>query len=162
MIGRSRDLEEEAFVVVQKFVNPVAGARAGFALCFTPTAASAATISAASISAPGSISPFVALSAFGTYQSQSAVCAAGVGAAGAAAALEGQAPGQGCVLPVLDAPVAAAPVAGPPVEAAYAPVAGGGLGLGIGAILAGLIAVAGLAAVLLSSNGKGRLPISPD
>jgi hypothetical protein len=107
--------------------------------------------------APLSISPFVALSAYGTTQSRSAVCAAAVGAAAATAA--GQ-PAAGCVLPVVDpAPVAVAPEA---VPVAYAPVPGGGLGLGVGAILAGLIAVAGLAAVLLSSNGKGRLPLTPD
>jgi hypothetical protein len=106
-----------------------------------------------------SISPFVALSAYGTVQSKNAVCAAAVGTAAAAAA--GQAAGPGCVLPVVDA--APAPVvAEAPVAVGYAPVATSGFGLGIGAILAGLIAVAGLAAVLLSSKDNGRLPISPD
>jgi hypothetical protein len=108
-----------------------------------------------------SISPFVALSAYGTVQSQTAVCAAAAGTAGAAAAAEGQAPGQGCVLPVLD-PVAAAPVVEAPVAVGYAPVAPTGFGFGIGAILAGLIGLAGLAAVLLSSKDHGRLPVTPD
>jgi hypothetical protein len=108
-----------------------------------------------------SISPFVALSAYGTVQSQTAVCAAAAGTAGAAAAAEGQTPGQGCVLPVVD-PAVAPVVAEAPVAVGYAPVAATGFGLGIGAILAGLIAVAGLAAVILSSKDHGRLPISPD
>ena len=139
-----------------KLVKPVAGAIVGFALCFSSTVAAAARVPAASVQS--SISPFVALSAYGTVQSQSAVCAAAAGTAAAAAA--GQAPGQGCVLPVVD-PVAAAPA---PVAVApvYAPVASSGFGLGIGAILAGLIAVAGLAAVVLSSKDNGKLPVTPD
>lgn len=142
--------------MVKKSAKAVAGAAVGFALCFTSSVASAATPSF--LTSP--VSPFVALAAYGTAQSGSAVCATAVGAAGAAAATQAQASTQGCVLPVLDPAVAAAPVGAPPV--AYAPVAGGGLGLGVGAILAGLIAVAGLAAVVLSSKGKGNLPVSPD
>lgn len=147
--------------MVKKIVKPVAGAVVGFAMCFSSTVASAATLPASYAST--SISPFVALSAYGTVQSQNAVCAAGAAAAAAgAAAAEGQAPGQGCVLPALDAApaVAEAPVAAPMVvPAAVAPA---GFGFGVGAILAGLIAVAGLAAVALSSHGKGVLPITPD
>jgi hypothetical protein len=42
------------------------------------------------------------------------------------------------------------------------PVAASGFGFGIGAILAGLVALAGIAAVVLSNNDDdGRLPISP-
>ena len=133
-------------------LRPVAGVLVGVALCFSSTAAAAASIPAAP--APMSISPFVALSAYGTMQSRDAVCATAVGAAGAAAA-EGQAPAQGCVLPQLDpAPVAVetAPVA--PVAVAPAPA----FGLGIGALIAGLALVAGLAAVLLR-NDDGNLPI---
>jgi hypothetical protein len=142
--------------VVHKFVKPVAGSVIAIAMCFSSTAAAAATVPTASAAfAPASINPFVALSAYGTVQSQAAVCAT----AGAAAAA-GQ-PAAGCVLPVVDPAVAAVPVA-EAAPVAYAPVAGGGLGLGVGAILARLIAVAGLAAVLLSSNGKGRLPVTPD
>ena len=150
--------------MVNLSVRSVAGATAALALCFSSTAASAASIP----DAPVSIRPFVALSAYGTIQSRSAVCAAAVGAAGAsaAAAAQGQVAAPGCVLPQVD-PVVATPVPAPvavvPPPVAYAaPVAGGGLGLGVGAILAGLIAVAGLAAVILSGNGKGRLPITPD
>ncbi len=97
-------------------------------------------------------------------QSRSAVCAAAAGSAAAAAAVEGQTPAQGCVLPVLDAPtpvVVDTPVA-PIVEpVAYAPAATG-FGFGIGALVAGLVLVAGLAAVLASSHNNGRLPVSPD
>ncbi len=108
-----------------------------------------------------SISPFVALSAYGTLQSRAAVCATANGAAGTAAAAEGQTPAQGCVLPVLDpvAPVAVEAAPAAPV-ASVAPAAG--FGLGIGALLAGLVLVTGLAAVLLSGNDDDdRLPISP-
>ena len=141
--------------MVHKYFKPVAGSVVAIAMCFSSTVASAAAVrSAPAAFAPVSINPFVALSAYGTAQSQAAVCAA----AGTAAAA-GQ-PAAGCVLPVVE-PVVAAPVA-EAAPVAYAPVAGGGLGLGVGAILAGLIAVAGLAAAVLSSNGKGRLPVTPD
>ncbi len=138
----------------KKAFKNIAGAALGVALCFSSTVASAAAVPVA----PMSISPFVALSAYGTMQSRSAVCATAVGAAGAAAAVEGQ-PAAGCVLPVLDP---AAPVvfnAPPPV--AMAPVVAPGFGFGIGAILAGLVALAGIAAVVLSDDDDGRLPISP-
>ncbi|MBC7946207.1 MAG: hypothetical protein H7X91_13280 [Burkholderiales bacterium] len=144
--------------MAKKIVKSVSGAMLGMALCFSSTIASAANAPVASAHAPMSISPFVALSAYGTMQSRSAVCATAVGAAGAAAA--GQV-APGCVLPVLDpvAPVVVetAPLA--PVE--IAPVAASGFGLGIGALLAGLVLVAGLAAVLLSSDEGGTLPLSP-
>jgi len=146
--------KREAFVVSKKAFKNFAGAALGVALCFSSTVASAAAVPVA----PMSISPFVALSAYGTMQSRSAVCATAVGAAGAAAAVEGQ-PAAGCVLPVLDP---AAPVlveTAPP--AVYTPVATSGFGFGIGAILAGLVALAGIAAVLLSDDDDGRLPISP-
>ena len=114
-----------------------------------------------------SISPFVALSAYGTMQSRSAVCATATGAAGVSAAAtsaaattttEGQA-APGCVLPLLDP---AAPVVAEAAPVGLAPVAAAGFGLGIGALLAGLVAVAAIAAVLLSGNSDGQLPISPD
>lgn len=149
--------------MVQKFVKPVGGSVIAIAMCFSSTAAAAATVPTATVPAtsaafvPSSINPFVALSAYGTVQSQAAVCAT----AGTAAATAAGQPAAGCVLPLVDPAVAAVPVA-EAAPLAYAPVVGGGLGLGVGAILAGLIAVAGLAAVLLSSNGKGRLPVTPD
>lgn len=141
----------------KKVFKNLTGATLGLALCFSSTVASAAAVPAA----PMSISPFVALSAYGTMQSRSAVCATAVGAAGAAAAVEGQ-PAAGCVLPVLD-PVAAAPVVvetAPP--AVFVPAAAPGFGFGIGAILAGLVALAGIAAVVLSKgDDDDRLPLSP-
>ena len=141
--------------MAKNIVRPMAGVVVGMALCFSSTVAAAASVPAAS--APfASISPFVALSAYGTMQSREAVCATAVGAAGVAAAAEGQAPAQGCVLPVLDP---AAPVVvdtAPPPPVAVAPA---GFGLGMGALLAGLALVAGLAAVLLSGNDDGNLPI---
>jgi len=151
--------------VSKKILKIVSGTVLGGALCLSSTVAMAAkapiAAPVASAFAPMSISPFVALSAYGTMQSRSAVCATAVGAAGVAAAAEGQA-APGCVLPVADpvAPVAAeaAPLG---VPAAVVPVAAG-FGLGLGALLAGLVAVAGIAAVVLSGNDDGRLPISPD
>ncbi len=94
-------------------------------------------------------------------QSRSAVCAAAVGAAGVSTAAQGQVPAQGCVLPVLD-PAAPIAVETAPVAPVFVPAAAPGFGLGIGALLAGLVLAAGLAAVLLSGNNDGRLPISPD
>ena len=140
----------------KKIVKTISGTVVGVALCFSSTVATAATVPAASY-APLSISPFVALSAYGTMQSRSAVCATAVGAAGVAAAV-GQ-PAPGCVLPVLD-PVAPVVVETAPVG--LAPVAATGFGLGIGALLAALVAAAGIAAVTLSDDDDGRLPISPD
>jgi hypothetical protein len=145
--------------VAKNIIRSLAGTVAGLSLCFGSTMAMAAPVRAPAASAPfTSISPFVALSAYGTMQSRSAVCAAAVGAAGATAAAEGQNPGSGCVLPVLDppAPVAVSTEPLPPVAAAPA-----GFGLGIGALLAGLALVTGLAAVLLSGNDDDDvLPIS--
>ena len=139
----------------KKILKTVTGGALGFVLCFSPTVANAVAVPA-----PMSISPFVALSAYGTMQSRSAVCATAVGAAGVSAAVEGQ-PATGCVLPLLDP---AAPIiveTAPP--AVFTPVAASGFGFGIGALLTGLVAVAGLAAVLLSNGSDNdRLPISPD
>ncbi|QIL02411.1 hypothetical protein G7078_06150 [Sphingomonas sinipercae] len=75
-------------------------------------------------------------------------------------AAAGQAPGAGCVLPVADAPVVAVDTT--PVM--VAPVAAGGIGLGILPVLLGLAAIAGLAAVILGGSNKssGNLtPVSP-
>lgn len=146
-----------------KFCKPAAGAIVGFSLCFSPALASAAALPPAPLSgAPMLISPLVLLSAYGTMQSQSAVCAATVGAAGAAVAVAGQAPAAGCVLPVLDPapPIAAEPGLIAPV--AYAPIASSGFGFGLGALIAGLVLAGGLAAVLFSGNNNGDRPVSPD
>ena len=144
---------------MSKIVKSISGAALAAVLCFNSTVAVAATVPVAASFAPLSISPFVALSAYGTMQSRTAVCATAVGAAGVAVAVEGQA-APGCVLPVLDPAVPVVVETAPPV--AFVPVAAAGFGLGIGALLAGLVAVAGIAAVTLIDNDEGRLPISPD
>jgi len=115
-------------------------------------------IAAAPAAVPAGVDPFVALSVFGTAQSEAAVCATGTSAAvaGAATTAQGQTP---CVLPVTGAPPVAAVV--PP--AAYAPAAApkaiGTLPmlLGLAVLTAALIAIA-------SGGGKGDgdlTPISP-
>ena len=148
-----------------KIVKAVSGTVLGGALCLSSTVASAAgaPVAAQSVSsafAPMSISPFVALSAYGTMQSRSAICGVAVGAAGVAAAGEGQA-APGCVLPVLD-PAVPVVVDTAPVGVPVAVPVASGFGFGIGALLAALVAAAGIAAVLLTGNDDGRLPISPD
>ena len=154
--------EREALIVFKQLVRVVSGTLLGSALCLSSTAAMAAKAPAASAFAPVSISPFVALSAYGTMQSRSAVCASAVGASAVAAAAEGQA-APGCVLPILD-PVAPVVVETAPVGIPVAAVpVGGGFGFGIGALLAGLVAIAGLAAVLLANgDDDDLLPISAD
>lgn len=121
---------------------------------------SAQAAAAAPIQAPAGIDPLVALSVFGTSQSQAAVCATAGSAAAAAAATTTTAQGQArCVLPVTGAPPAA--VAPPPalLAPAAAPKAVGTLPmlLGLAAIVAALVAIA-------SGGGKGGgdlTPVSP-
>lgn len=107
------------------------------------------------------LDPLVALSALGTAQSRTAVCAAGASAAAAGAATaaaQGAAPG--CVLPVTGAPPPVAQTAPPPyVETAAAPKA-----MGMWPALLGLVAIAAAAALLLSGdddNDGDLTPISP-
>jgi len=117
--------------------------------------------STAHAAAPARIDPLVALSVFGTSESRAAVCAAGAAAAAAASAAQGAGPG--CVLPVVDAPPPP-PVseAAPPPPLAAAPAVAGGIGAL--PLLAGLAAIVGFAALVLSSDdedGEIILPISP-
>ena len=121
------------------------------------SAASAAPAAAADVD------PLVALSLFGTASSQASLCAAGASSAAAAGAAAAQAaPGTpGCVLPMVDAPVAAPePVAETP---AYVPAAARG-SIGVLPLLLGLAAIAGGLALLLSADEEVdiRLPISPN
>ena len=118
-------------------VKQFAGALMGLALCVSSTAAGATA----------SISPMVALSAFGTAQSSSAVCATAGSSAAIAAAQA--APGTGCVLPVVDQPM---PVAQPAPPAYIPPPVEGG-GIGLLPLLGGLVLIAGFAALLLSNDG---------
>ena len=119
----------------------IVGALLGCALCFSSTAAGAAS----TVSAP-SLSPLVALSAFGTQASASAVCAAGAASVSAA-----QAPAAGCVLPVVDAPP---PSPAPATTPSFTPAVESRGGIGLVPILIGAAVLAGLAALLLL-NGDG-------
>ena len=116
------------------------------------TAASAAT----SAQTVHQISPWAALSVFGTQSSRAAVC--GASAASAAAAQGGQ---PGCVLPAVDAPVVPQAAAQPGVAApAYLPVAGQA---GLPPLLLALAAIA-TGAFLLAFNlndDDEDVPISP-
>lgn len=112
-------------------------------LCSGPAFASAAA------PAPTQISPMVALSIFGSQASAAALCGSAVTTAASTAAAS-QAPGGGCVLPVVDAP--------PPVPVAeVVPVPPPGIG-----IAPILLALAGIAifSVLIFTGDKDRPPIS--
>ena len=117
--------------------------------------------SSAASAAPRTIDPLVALSVFGTAESQAAVCAAGSAAAAAGAAVAAQGAQPGCVLPVVDAaPPPVVTEAPPPMV--VEPVATGGIG--ILPLLLGLAALAAAAVLLLGDDEDDdeiQLPISP-
>lgn len=141
-------------MISSKHAKQILGALAGCALCFSSTAAGATTAVRAQ-----SINPWVALSAFSTPASASAVCAAGAAAVSAA-----QMPAEGCVLPAVDqAPPPPVPAA-PAVTPAAVPVVRDG-GIGLLPILLGLAAIAGIAALVLSGDDDDdddeEVPISP-
>ena len=126
---------------------------AATALTVSSTAAGAAP----TVEAAASISPWTALSIFGTDSSRASLCAAAVAAQGAAVAA--QAPQQGCVLPVVDQapPVADVPPPPPPVV-----TAGGGLPLGPLLVILGGLALFGLS--LLDDEEDADVedfPVSP-
>lgn len=124
-----------------------AAAAAAFALCITPTMATAAT------TAHQQVSPLVAVSIFGTQASAQAVCsqAAPAAAAGAAAAAQGQ---TGCVLPATDvpAPVVEAPVPPPPLP---------GTNFGVNWLLLGLGALALIAGISTLFDDDDEVDITP-
>lgn len=132
-------------------------------------AAASLLVGSAASAAPGvqRVDPLVALSLFGTASSQAAVCAAGAASVAAGAAAVQAAPAQpGCVLPIVDAPVAA-PVAEAPFPVA-APVESAGLFGGIGTLplLLGLAAIAGGLLLLLDDDDDDEddgidVPVSP-
>jgi hypothetical protein len=106
-----------------------------------------------------SVDPLVSLSALGSVASRTAVCA-GSTAAVAAASAAVQTATPGCVLPVTAPPPPA------PVTAAVAPVVPGPEPKSIGwlPILLGAAALAGLIALILSSDDNGHgdnTPVSP-
>lgn len=126
----------------------VAGACAVLAL-FANTAASAAAV------APQvqTISPLIAVGAFGTQASAQAVCGAVVSGAAAAAA-QGQ---SGCVLPVNE------PLPAPAVGAAAVPPAAPHWDLGTSILLGlgGLFLVAGIVSLFNDDNNAENVPVSP-
>ena len=128
------------------------GAAVAIALCASPTMASAATAVPTR-----SISPLVALSAFGSQASAEALCGTAAATAAASAAAAAQAPG--CVLPVTDAPPPPPAVAISPPP----PPSDDGFGFGISPILLGLAGIAALAAlILLLDDDDDDEPVSPD
>ena len=102
-----------------------------------------------------SINPLVALSAFGSLQSRTALCAASSAAVTAAAAQMSQAP-QGCVLPVADPapPPVVSEAPPPPIVAAPAP----GLAAST-SLLPFFVGLGGIAALvlLLDRDNRGRI-----
>lgn len=120
--------------------------------------ATSTVASAAPAPAPipaGSINPLVALSAFGSLQSRTALCAASSAAVTAAAAQMSQAP-QGCVLPVADPapPPVVSEAPPPPIAAAPAP----GLAAST-SLLPFFVGLGGIAALvlLLDRDNRGRI-----
>ena len=121
------------------------------ALLFSSTAASAASLPVPATA----ISPWAALSAFGTQASRASLCGASTAAvAGAAAAAAQAVPGQpGCVFPVVDAPPPALPAQAQPLPPPPAPVGGGGISPLVLAL--GGLALAGLIYLLVHNNESG-------
>jgi hypothetical protein len=117
--------------------------------------------SAAPAAAPRTVDPFAVVSIFGTAESAAAICAgSSAAAAGAATAASGQAPGAGCVLPVVDAPPPPVVETPPPPPPPFVPPPAG---IGALPLLAGLAAIIAIAALLASQDEDGEinLPISP-
>jgi len=116
-------------------------------------------VSSTAANATATISPWAALSAFGTQASRDAACGTAVAAGAAAAAAQGAA--GGCVLPVTDpAPppppvVQNIPVPPPPVE-----TAGGGFGISPLVLALGALAIGGLIYLLVHNNDDDE--VSPD
>lgn len=110
---------------------------------------SPALASASAVASPArTISPMVALSIFGSQASATALCGASATTTAASAAATAQAPGGGCVLPMVDAPPPVAVAEPLPVQ----PVAASSGGIGITPILLGLAGIAILAALIAGSN----------
>ena len=116
-------------------------------------------VSSTAANAAASISPWAALSGFGTQASHDATCGAATAAAAAGAATAAQGAAGGCVLPVTDpAPppppvVQNIPVPPPPVESA----GGGGFGISPLVLALGALALGGLIYLLVHDDEK-----SPD
>jgi hypothetical protein len=119
--------------------------------------------SAAPVAAQQTVDPFAIVSIFGTADSAAAICAGSSAAAAASAATvaAGQAPGTGCVLPVVDTPPPPVAETAPPPLAPAAVAAGSGIG--VFPLLLGLAAIAAAVAVILNDeNGHIDLPTPPE
>jgi hypothetical protein len=121
---------------------------------------SAPALAAVKVQSPA-YSPWAVLSATASQTSAQAFC----GVAGAAAASAAVQAAQGCVLPAVDAPVPLTAEQVAPVATVPSALTGG---IGVLPLLAALGAIAGVAALLLSSgNGTSQIdvgqqqPVSP-
>jgi hypothetical protein len=127
------------------------------AICGASLLIAAPATAATQVASAPAYSPWAALSAFAAPASSQALCGAAAAAA-AGAAVQGA---SGCVFPAVDAPVAAPVAETAPLGTPAAVVAGGGIG--ILPLLAGLAALGGVAALLLSNgdNGPDQISVSP-
>lgn len=121
---------------------------------------SSTVASAANAPSAAQISPWVALSAFGTQSTSNALCASSAAAAAASTSAQAAPAKPGCVLPVVDAvPPAVEPVA------PYMPAIDQG-GFAISPLMLGLgaLALAGLIYLISSEADQDddSPPISPD
>ena len=114
------------------------------------TLLSTQAVAAAPATSPASVDPLVMLSALGTAQSRTAVCAAGAAAAAAGAAYAAtQAAPQGCLLPIT------APQTVAPVGETVTPMAAPGKRIGIWPIALGLLGLALVAFLILDDDDNG-------
>lgn len=104
-------------------------------------------------------SPWAALSATASQASSQALCGSAAASAAASAAVQGATPG--CVFPAVDAPIAPPVAEAAPLATPAAVVAGSSIS--VLPLLAGLVALGGLAGLLLSggSNGQDQISVSP-
>lgn len=133
---------------------------------------SAAPAAASAVTSPAigahQVSPFVALSLFGSAQAQAALCAttaASAAAAAGAAAAQTMGAQPGCVLPVVDAPPPAVMTQMPPpvMVAPLAPAVPAASG-SIFPLLLGLAGVAAVIAYIVTRDDKGgsvNFPVPP-
>jgi hypothetical protein len=126
--------------------------------CGAALLASAPAAAATRAAPVAAYSPWAALSAFAAPASSQALCGAAAAVAAGAAAAQGA---SGCVFPTIDAPVAPPVAETAPLGTPAAVVAGGGIG--ILPLLAGLAALGGVAALLLSNgdNDGDQISVSP-
>lgn len=135
--------------------HPIIPPLVAAAMCVSSTAAAAAAPVARPIAPAAPVSAWTALSALGSQASAGSFCAATIAAQGAAVAAQAAQPG--CVLPVIDQPVA--PTVGqaplPPAPVAASPMS-------LWPILLGLAAVVGFGFLLSNTDDdQNRRDLSP-